>query len=165
MIRTAAPADADRLCEIYNHYVLTAVSTFEETPVSAEEMRQRVADVQRTFFWLVYEEAGRVAGYAYAGKWKARAAYRHSVELSVYVSPDRQGRGIGKRLYAELLRRLPERDVRSVVGGVAGHNAASIALHRSFGFQQVAHFRDVGHKFGQWVDVTYFQLLLPPARP
>jgi phosphinothricin acetyltransferase len=159
MIRSAAPGDAARLCEIYNHYILTAVATFEEEPVSVDEMRQRVDEVQKHFFWLVYEDGGEVAAYAYAGKWKARAAYRHSVELSVYVSPDRQGRGIGKQLYAELLRRLRERDVHSVIGGVAGNNAASIALHVSFGFEQVAHFRDVGHKFGQWIDVTYFQLL------
>lgn len=162
-IRSAVAGDARRLCEIYNHYVLTAVATFEEEPVSDDDMRQRVADVQKHFFWLVYEHEGVVAGYAYAGRWRARAAYRHSVELSVYVSPERHGAGIGKQLYAELLRRLSERDVRSVVGGVAGNNAASIALHRSFGFEQVAHFRDVGRKFGQWIDVTYFQRLLPYA--
>ena len=161
MIRSAVPGDADRLCEIYNHSVRNEVATFEEEPVPVEEMRQRVEDVQKQFFWLVYEDGGDVVGYAYAGKWKARAAYRHSVELSVYVSPDRQGRGIGRQLYAELLRLLGERDVHSVIGGVAGNNRASFALHLSFGFEQVAHFREVGHKFGQWVDVTYFQLLLP----
>ena len=160
MIRSAVPGDADRLCEIYNHYVLNDVATFEEEFVSVEEMRQRVADVQQDFFWLVYEDGGDVVGYAYAGKWKTRAAYRHSVELSVYVSPDRQGRGIGRQLYAELLRLLGETDVRSVIGGVAGDNRASFALHLSFGFEQVAHFREVGYKFGQWIDVTYFQLLL-----
>src|SRR5262245_52920242 len=118
------PRDAEQLCEIYNHYILNSVVTFEEEPVSSNEMRQRVEDVQKPFFWLVYEDEGAVVGYAYAGKWKARAAYRHSVELSVYVSPDRHGLGIGKQLYAELLRRLGERDVRSVVGGVAGGNPA-----------------------------------------
>ena len=161
MIRSAVPSDANRVCEIYNHYVLTAVATFEEEPVSEAEMRQRIAEVQKHLFWPVYEHEGVVVGYAYAGQWKARAAYRHSVELSVYVSPERQGLGIGTQLYAELLRRLSERDVRSVVGGVAGNNAASIALHLSFGFEQVARFRDVGRKFGQWIDVTYFQRLLP----
>ena len=164
MIRAAVPGDAQRLCEIYNHYVLNDVATFEEAPVSLEEMRQRVADVQKHFFWLVYEDGGDVVGYAYAGKWKTRAAYRHSVELSVYVSADRQKRGIGTQLYAELLRLLGETNVHSVIGGVAGNNRASFALHLSFGFEQVAHFRDVGHKFGQWIDVTYFQLLLP-VRP
>jgi phosphinothricin acetyltransferase len=161
MIRSATPVDAARVCEIYNHYVLTDVATFEEEPVPLEEMQQRIDDVQKKFFWLVYEDGGDVIGYAYAGKWKARAAYRHSVELSVYVSPERHGRGIGKQLYAELLRRLRATDVHCVVGGVAGDNAASMALHLSFGFEKVACFRDVGHKFGRWIDVTYFQLLLP----
>ena len=164
MIRSAAAGDIDRLCEIYNHYILTSVATFEEEPVPVEEMRQRVADVQKHFFWLVYEDDDGVAAYAYAGRWKARAAYRHSVELSVYVSPERHGRGIGTQLYAELLRRLREKDVHSVIGGVAGKNAASFSLHLSFGFEQVAHFREVGYKFGQWIDVTYFQLLLPRDR-
>lgn len=160
-IRSAVPGDADRLCDIYNHYIRNDVATFEEEPVSVEEMRQRVDDVQKHFFWLVYEDGGEVVAYAYAGKWKVRAAYRHSVELSVYVRPDRQGLGIGKQLYADLLRRLRERDVHSVIGGVAGNNAASMALHASFGFEKVACFREVGHKFGRWIDVTYFQLLLP----
>jgi len=150
-----------RLCQIYNHYVRTAVATFEEEPVSEEEMCRRIDDVQKHFFWLVYEHGDEVIGYAYAAKWKARAAYRHSVELSVYLDPDRHGLGIGKQLYAALLDRLRERDVHSVIGGVAGNNPASIALHLSFGFEQVAHLREVGHKFGHWVDVTYFQLLIP----
>ena len=160
MIRLATLQDAKRLSEIYNHYVLNAVATFEEEPVSEEEMCRRIDDVQKDFFWLVYEEGDEVYGYAYAGKWKARAAYRRSVELSVYVDPQRHGRGIGKQLYAALLGQLRERDVHSVIGGVAGNNAASIALHLSFGFEQVAHLREVGHKFGQWIDVTYFQLLV-----
>lgn len=164
MIRSAVPGDAARLCEIYNHYVLTDVATFEEEPVSVSEMRRRVEDVQKHFFWLVYQDGDAVIAYAYAGKWRVRAAYRHSVELSVYVSPERHGRGIGRQLYAELLRRLAERDVHSVVGGVAGDNAASIALHLSFGFAEVARFRDIGYKFGRWIDVRYFQLLLPNAR-
>ena len=134
MIRFAAPADATRLCQIYNHYVHTAVATFEEEPVSEEEMRRRIGDVQKDFFWLVYEEGDQVVGYAYASKWKARAAYRHSVELSVYLDPERHGLGIGKQLYAALLDRLRERDVHSVIGGVAANNPASIALHLSFGF-------------------------------
>jgi len=159
MIRFATPADAKRLCQIYNHYVLHAVATFEEEPVSEEEMRRRIRDVQKDFFWLVYEDGDLVVGYAYASRWKARAAYRHSVELSVYIDPERHGLGIGKQLYAALLGRLRERNLHSVIGGVAGNNAASIALHLSFGFQQVAHFREVGHKFGHWIDVTYFQLL------
>jgi phosphinothricin acetyltransferase len=159
-IRAASAHDVDRLCAIYNHYVLNDVATFEETPVSADEMRKRVEDVQSAFSWLVYEADGPVLGFAYAGRWKPRAAYRHSVELSVYIDPECVGRGIGKQLYADLLRRLRETNVNSVIGGVAGNNALSVALHHSFGFEQVAHLRNVGYKFGRWIDVRYFQILL-----
>ena len=159
-IRSARDGDADRLCAIYNHYVLTDVATFEEEPVAPVDMRQRVEEVQKVLFWLVYETDGAVVGFAYAGKWKVRAAYRYSVELSVYVDPQHVGRGIGKELYADLLSRLRETQVNSVVGGVAGNNPMSIALHHSFGFEQVAHLRAVGYKFRQWIDVRYFQLLL-----
>src|SRR6185295_1771761 len=102
-IRPARADDADRLCAVYNHYVLTDVATFEEQLVSPAEMRQRVEDVQRSLFWLVYESGGTVLGFAYAGKWTVRAAYRYSVELSVYVDPSHVGRRIGKQLYADLL--------------------------------------------------------------
>lgn len=160
-IRSARSADAGRICAIYNHYVAHAVATFEEEPVPAEEMQQRINDVQQHFFWLVSEtDDDGVIGYAYAGKWKARAGYRFAVEVSVYVDPAHQGHGIGRALYAELLDRLRQTHVHSVVGGVAGSNPASVALHESFGFQRVAHFQEIGHKFGEWIDVTYFQLLL-----
>ena len=161
-IRSASSGDADRICAIYNHYVLTDIATFEETLVPVDDMRQRVEDVQKQLFWLVYEDAGSVLGYAYAGRWKPREAYRYSVELSVYVDPERVGEGIGKQLYSDLLDRLRETQVNSVIGGVAGNNPMSIGLHRSFGFEQVAHLRAVGFKFGQWIDVRYFQLLLQP---
>jgi L-amino acid N-acyltransferase YncA len=159
-IRPATAVDTDRLCAIYNHYVLNDVATFEEEPVSPADMRQRVEEVQKAFFWLVYEADGAVRGFAYAGKWKVRAAYRYSVELSVYVDPKYVGRRIGKELYADLLARLRETQVNSVIGGVAGDNPMSIALHHSFGFEPVAHLRAVGYKFGRWIDVRYFQLLL-----
>jgi L-amino acid N-acyltransferase YncA len=165
LVRAAHPDDAERICAIYNHYVLNAVVTFEESPVSREDMRGRIEEVQQHFFWLVHQdESDGVIGYAYAGKWKPRAAYRYSVETSVYVDAAHQGRGIGKTLYAELLTQLRGTRVHSVVGGVAGHNPASFALHESLGFRKVAHFEQIGHKFGQWIGVTYFQLLLEPSR-
>lgn len=161
LIRSAHPDDVERICEIYNHYVRHGVATFEESAVSREEMRGRIDEVQQQFFWLVYEDdADGVIGYAYAAKWKTRSAYRFSVETSVYIDAAQCGRGIGKALYAELLARLRGTDVHSVVGGVAGDNPASVALHESFGFRQVARFEEIGHKFGQWIAVTYFQLLL-----
>jgi phosphinothricin acetyltransferase len=166
MIRAARPEDAGRICDIYNHYVLHAVTTFEESPVSQEDMRTRIEEVQQQFYWLVYEDADDgVIGYAYAGKWKPRAAYRFSVETSVYIAAAHCGRGIGKALYAELLARLRGTRVHSVVGGVAGDNPASVALHESFGFRKIARFEEIGYKFGQWIAVTYFQLLLETPAP
>ena len=163
-IRPAAAGDVDRLCAIYNHYVLNDVATFEEEAVSPVDMHQRVEEAQKQFFWLVYENEGAVLGFAYAGRWKPRAAYRYSVELSVYIDPKHLGKGIGKQLYADLLGRLRATKVNSVIGGVAGDNPMSIALHHSFGFEPVAHLRNVGYKFGRWIDVRYFQLLLQPAQ-
>lgn len=164
LIRAARADDVPRICDIYNHYVLHAVATFEESPVSREDMRGRIDDVQQQLFWLVYDDdADGVIGYAYAGPWKTRAAYRFSVETSVYIDAAHCGRGIGRSLYAELLTRLRGTRVHSVVGGVAGDNPASFALHESCGFRRVARFEEIGHKFGQWVPVTYFQLLLGTA--
>jgi phosphinothricin acetyltransferase len=161
LIRPAHADDVDRICDIYNHYVQHAVATFEESPVSREDMHGRIAEVQERYFWLVYENGfDGVIGYAYAGKWKTRAAYRFSVETSVYIDPAQCGKGIGRALYTELLARLRDTNVHSVVGGVAGDNPASFALHEAFGFRKVACFEQIGHKFGQWVGVTYFQLLL-----
>jgi phosphinothricin acetyltransferase len=159
-IRDARSSDVVRICEIYNHYVMSAVATFEEDPVSAAEMEERLRNVQRQFWWLVYEVDGRVVGYAYASAWKTRAAYRYSVESSVYIDPAFHGRGIGKALYERLLANLRTAGMHTVIGGVAGDNEGSIQLHRSMGFAEVARLREVGFKFGQWIDVTYFQLQL-----
>ena len=159
-IRDAVAGDSDRLATIYNHYVTTAVATFEEQPLTGGEMRTRVEGVQAQFSWLVCEIDGQVVGYAYAAPWKARAAYRHSVETSVYVDAGRHQRGVGKLLYRELLARLKAADVHSVIGGIAGRNEASVRLHEAFGFVHVACLREVGFKFDQWIDVNYYQLLL-----
>jgi phosphinothricin acetyltransferase len=108
----------------------------------------------------VLEEAGQILGYAYATKWRARAAYRFSVEVSVYLASARRGRGWGKQLYTALLDDLAKRDVHAVIGGIALPNEASIALHEKMGFQKVAHFERVGFKNQQWIDVGYWQKLL-----
>ena len=107
---------------------------------------------------------GAVAGYAYAGRWRTREGYRHSVETSIYLSPDATGRGLGATLYARLLERLRALDVHAVIGGIALPNPASEALHERLGFEQVARFREVGRKFGEWIDVAYWQLRLADAR-
>ena len=160
-IRLIAAADSASVADIYNHYVASTIVTFEEEPVAADTMALRIDAVQaRGFPWLVAEQAGRVLGYAYAGPWKQRSAYRFSVESSVYIAPDRTGRGLGGALYRELIQRLKALDVHAVVGGISLPNAESVALHEKCGFRQVAHFSEVGRKFERWIDVGYWQLTL-----
>ncbi|WP_284078418.1 arsinothricin resistance N-acetyltransferase ArsN1 family B [Herbaspirillum aquaticum] len=163
-IRPATAADAPALCGIYNHYVQTTAISFETEAVSAETMAARIADVQADFPWLVFEEQGQVLGYAYASKWKPRAAYRHSVESSVYLRHDAGGRGIGKQLYRELIAQLKPLGVHLVIGGIAQPNPASVALHESVGFVHCGVFTEVGYKMGRWIDVGYWQLKLQEAQ-
>jgi phosphinothricin acetyltransferase len=160
-IRLACPGDADAVASIYNHYVATSTATFELSPVDADAMAARMAEVaSHGLPWLVAERDGVAAGYAYAGRWRTREGYRHSVETSIYLSPDATGRGLGAALYARLLDRLRALDVHAVIGGVALPNPASEALHARFGFEPAARFREVGRKFGEWIDVAYWQLRL-----
>jgi L-amino acid N-acyltransferase YncA len=163
-MRDARVDDAEAIASIYNHYVLTTSISFEETAVAAIDMAGRVADVQAGGLpWLVAEIDGVVAGYAYATKWRARHAYRFSVETSVYLAHEAAGKGIGGALYRVLLERLRGGGYHLAIGGIALPNAASVALHEKMGFEKVAHFGEVGFKFGQWTDVGYWQLKLAPA--
>jgi phosphinothricin acetyltransferase len=160
MIRECTAGDAAAIAEIYNHYVRETVITFEETPVSAAEMAQRIADVAARYPWHVSDDAGAVVGWAYATPWKTRSAYRFSVETTVYVAPAHHGRGVGGALYRALIEDLRGRDVHSAVGGIALPNPASVALHEKLGFRKIAHFAEVGRKLDRWVDVGYWQLIL-----
>lgn len=160
MIRDARPEDSPAICHIYNHYVLHSIVTFEETPVTEAEMRQRIAGVQEKYAWLVREENGVVVGYAYAGQWKPRAAYRNTVESSVYLDPEYTGKGLARDLYAEVMARLRPLNIHAVIGGVALPNDASIKLHESLGFKKIGQFMEVGWKLGRWVDVGYWELIL-----
>lgn len=160
MIRPAKLDDAVQICGIYNYYVKDTVITFETALVSETEMKQRILQVQKDYAWLVHESNGTVNGFAYASRWKDRCSYRYTVESTVYVTCGNQRKGIGRALYQELFARLNQRDIHAVVAGIAIPNSASQALHESLGFQKVAHFRQVGYKFGQWIDVGYWQKLL-----
>jgi phosphinothricin acetyltransferase len=160
-VRNAAPEDAEEIAAIYNHFVLNSTITFEEEPVTAAEMARRINEIQSgSLPWLVASGDGRLTGFAYAQKWKARAAYRHSVEVTVYVRPGFGKAGIGSQLYSRLFAALRSLGIHAVIGGVALPNDASLRLHQKFGFEKVAHFRQVGFKFDRWIDVTYWQLIL-----
>lgn len=166
-LRDATPDDATAIALIYNHFVAATTISFEEEPVADATMRQRIAELQDAGLpWLVAVVDGKVAGYAYASKWRARAAYRFAVESSVYIAPHCARQGLGLALYAKLIDRLRDAGMHLVIGGIALPNAASIALHEKMGFEKIAHFSEVGRKFGRWIDVAYWQLKLsaePPA--
>lgn len=158
-LRDATADDAATIAGIYNHYVETTVISFEEQPVTPQAMRERIIDLQRDGLpWLVAVINGKVAAYAYASKWRVRAAYRFSVESTVYVDQNTLGQGLGTVLYGALLARLRTAGVHLVVGGIALPNDASVALHEKMGFKKVAHFSEVGLKFGRWIDVGYWEL-------
>jgi len=108
----------------------------------------------------VAELDSALLGYAYAGRWKVRSAYRYSVETTIYLEQGREGQGVGKRLYTELLSLLLARGVHVAIGGAALPNEASVALHEKLGFERVATFRQVGFKHGRWIDVAYWQIVL-----
>lgn len=160
MIRPIEAKDAATCCDIYNHYIEHTIITFEEVPIDAGEMRHRIDTITASYPWLVFEDGDGIAGYAYAGPWKMRHAYRFSSESTVYLAPDRHARGIGTELYEALLPALREKSVRAVMAGIALPNDASIALHEKVGFEKVAHFREVGRKFERWIDVAYWECVL-----
>lgn len=160
MIRPVTPDDAAQVCAIYNPYVLETTISFEEEAVPVEEMHRRIADVTAHLPWLVLEQDGVVLGYAYAARWRARSAYRFAAESTIYLAQGQTGKGHGARLYGELVAEVRRRGLHTLIGGIAQPNAASVALHEKLGFRRVALFEQVGLKFGKWVGVGYWQLML-----
>ncbi|MGD1848216.1 MAG: arsinothricin resistance N-acetyltransferase ArsN1 family B [Salibacteraceae bacterium] len=160
-IRPIELADAPGVAGIYNHYIRNTATTFEEKVVSNREMERRIADQPESLPWLVVVEEGQVVGYALASNWKSRCAYANSVESSIYLHPQHTGKGWGGLLYPALLNQLFTLGYHTIIGGIALPNPASIRLHEKLGFEKVGQFREVGNKFDRWIDVGYWQLLVP----
>jgi phosphinothricin acetyltransferase len=161
LIRAAIPADGEAIAAIYNPFIRDSIITFEEEQVTGAEMSRRIDEVHAAELpWLAAQSGDRVIGYAYATRWRARSAYRLSVEITVYLAPEAAGRGLGTRLYEDLFARLRARGIHLVIAGISLPNPASVALHEKLGLEKVAHFREVGLKFGRWIDVGYWQALL-----
>jgi phosphinothricin acetyltransferase len=160
MIRDARDDDAAAVAAIYDRYVAETVITFEEEPVGAEGMLERMRGIRAKYAWIVAEEEGQVIGYAYYGPFRTRSAYRFSAESTVYLAPQAQGRGLGTALYQEIIARAKASGIHALIGGVALPNPASEALHAKLGFRRVATFEAVGFKFGRWIDVGFWELLL-----
>jgi L-amino acid N-acyltransferase YncA len=161
MIRTAISTDAAAIADIYNHCIRTTTITFEEVEVTAEEMARRIENVASAKLpWFVSEVNGRIAGYAYATKWRERSAYRFSAEGTIYLHHGETGKGLAQPLYRQLIETLREAGLHAVIGGIALPNEASVRLHEKLGFEAVARFKQVGRKFDQWLDVGYWELML-----
>ena len=155
-IRAARAEDAAQILEIYSPNVTDAFVSFELAPPALEEMRGRIAKTLASHPWLVHDEGGRILGYAYASRHRERAAYQWSADVSCYVRPEARGRGIGKSLYVDLLRRLEEQGFRNAYAGIALPNEASVRLHESVGFEPIGIYRGVGFKRGEWRDVGWW---------
>lgn len=160
-IRPATEADLPAIGDIYNYYVARSTCTFQIEPDTAEERHTWFASRSAAHpVTVAADEAGEVIGWAALSPWKGRCGYAHSVEASVYVRHDLHRRGVGRVLLEDLIRRARELGHRTVIGGACTEQAASLALQERLGFAPVGCFRQVGHKFGRWLDVAYMQLLL-----
>jgi phosphinothricin acetyltransferase len=166
-IRLARENDLPAILEIYNDIILTTTAVYQYVPQTLD-MRKAWYDTKLKDGHPVFvaESEGRVVGLSSYGPFRAWAAYKYTVENSVYVASDQRGKGIGKLLIEPLIRAAKENDLHAVIAGIDGSNAASIKLHQSFGFEEVAHFRQVGYKFGRWLDLKFLELLLrTPEHP
>jgi phosphinothricin acetyltransferase len=162
-IRHADPvADAAACVEIYTPFVIDSAVSFDIVAPTVAEFSAKIAHLSETHAFLVADDDGRVAGYAYSGPYRERAAYRWSAEVSVYVHPDYRGQGIGRRLYDALFALMRRQGVRTAIAGITQPNPASMALHHSCGFHTVGIFERIGYKADAWRDVAFLALDLAP---
>ena len=158
-IRACEESDMGAVTEIYRHHVLNSPATFELDPPSLQEMlARRRTIVDGGFIYLVAEREAEIVGYAYVSTYRARPAYRFTVENSVYIRPGYERRGLGRMLVQALLKECAKKPIRQVVAVIGDSaNAASIELHRDLGFAMIGTFRSVGYKFGRWLDSVLMQ--------
>jgi L-amino acid N-acyltransferase YncA len=174
-LRPAAMSDAAAIAAVYAPYVRDTAISFEAEPPGEQEMAARISAAGHVYPWFVAEddsaaEDGSLLGYAYAGQHRTRAAYRWTVEVSVYLRPEAQGRGLGRALYALLLETLTRQGFVQAYSGIVLPNEASVALHEAMGFEPIGVYRKNGYKLGRWHDVGWWGRELatptePPAEP
>ncbi len=167
LIRDAVEADLPGILEIYNHSILYTTAVYDYTPHTLEMRRTWFGQKQlHNHPVIVAEIGGEVAGFASFGPYRPWAAYKYTVENSVYVHPGYRGHGIGKRLLGVTIDRAKELDVHVIIAGIDATNEASIRLHTNFGFTEAGHFKEVGFKFNRWLDLVFYHLLLKtPEQP
>ncbi len=161
-IRPATPEDLKAAADIYTHYVLHTVATFEETPPSVAHWQLRLDDLAgRGLPFLVAEVSGTVAGFAYAGPWRPKPAYRYTVEDTIYLAPETTGRGLGAALLGALVTESARAGMRQMIAVIADTGSdASAALHRRFGFTDAGRLTHVGYKHDRWIDTLLMQRTL-----
>jgi L-amino acid N-acyltransferase YncA len=164
MIRDAVVSDLATICEIYNYYILNTSVSFETDALSEQEMAARVFAPTLALPWMVIEDEGKVVGYAYGSIWKARQAYDKTVETTVYIDYEHTGKRLGITLYSELLARVTRLGYHVAIGGICVPNDGSIGLHQRLGYEKVGHYKEIGKKFGKWLDVQYYQIFLDGRR-
>lgn len=169
-IRVAQPSDAEAIAAIYAPIVRDTTISFEVEPPTPQEMARRIAVTLQTHPWLVAAQDGEIAGYAYAGKHRDRAAYRWSVDVSAYVDERMRRGGVGRALYDGLIAILKRQGFHAAFAGIALPNEPSVGLHEAVGFRPVGIYQGVGFKHGQWRDVGWWRLALSedagtPAEP
>ena len=163
-IRVALPTDAGAIADIYNHFVRCSTCTYQNEPDTPTERAAWLESHDNAHPVTVAVRDGEVAGWGALSAFRDRWGYRYTVEDSVYVREDLHGRGVGKALLADLLDRARSLGHHTMIAGVSAEQTPSIALHLRFGFIEVARMREVGHKFEQWLDVVFLQLLLSSFR-
>jgi phosphinothricin acetyltransferase len=166
-IRSATPADLDAVAEIYGHYVEHSVATFDTTPLTVDQWRDKLADLtERGLPFLVADEGAGPVGFAYAGPWRPKPAYRHTVEDTIYLAPGYTGKGLGLALLDAVLAACVAAGVRQVVAVIADTGSdASAVLHRRLGFTDAGRLAGVGRKHGRWVDTLLMQRDLTTSAP
>jgi phosphinothricin acetyltransferase len=159
--------DLEQMLAIYNDIIVNTTAVYDYKPHTMDMRRQWFETKQQQGFPVFVAEAeGRVVGFSSIGPFRAWAAYKYSVENSIYVAADQRGKGIGKLLLPPLIDASKQLNMHTIIAGIDATNEASILLHKKFGFEEVALFKQVGYKFGKWLDLTFMQLLLPtPAQP
>jgi L-amino acid N-acyltransferase YncA len=160
VLRTATEGDMTRIQEIYAHHVLHGLASFEEVTPDVAELTRRFHEVTaQDFPYVVTELGGKVQGYAYAGPYRHRTAYRYSVENSIYVDPSSVGKGLGRLLLAHIIERCTQLGYRQMIAVIGdSENHPSINLHKALGFERSGLQKSVGFKFGRWVDSVFMQL-------
>lgn len=160
MIRAVTLNDAQAIADIYNEYVLHTCITFETEAVSIPEMTERIQTISSVYPYFVYETDREILGYCYAHAWKEKQAYRQTAEITVYIKKGYARQGIGLALMQQLIDASRESGLHTLIACITYPNEASVRLHERLGFRQVSRFYEVGRKFGQWLDVYDFQLIL-----